>query len=60
MKMLLLFSHPQVVQTCTNFFLLLNTKEDIIKSVIDFYSMEKITMEGQRLPASVWLNWTIP
>ncbi len=32
-------------QTCTNFFLPLNTKEDIIKSVIDFYSMEKNTME---------------
>ncbi len=27
------FTHPEVVPTCMSFFLLLNTKEDILKNV---------------------------
>ncbi len=33
MKILSSFTHPQVFQTCMNVFVLLNTKEDILKNV---------------------------
>ncbi len=53
MKILSSFTHPQVFQTCMNFFVLPNTKEDIWRKfvtrlfwgTIDFHSRKKNTME---------------
>jgi len=42
--MLLKFTHPKLLQTCMSFYLLLNTKKDILKNdwnfgTIDFHSI---------------------
>jgi len=44
MKILSSFTHPQVVANLYDFFLLLNTKEDILKNdwnygIVDFFSI---------------------
>jgi len=57
MKILSSFTHPQVVANLYNFFLLLNTKEDILKNdlnygIVDFFCIFFSTMEvnGAKVP----------
>ncbi len=47
------FTHPRLFQTCMSYFVLLNTKEDILKNVVSWAPLTSIiffyyTMQGDQ------------